>query len=267
MKNLTLITALILCVSIMSAQPSKLEVVFYSDVSAEAGDVSITAKGAFSKAEYNKFKLRLDNKSDGFILFKPEECKLKVNGKDYPVKEKSKIISPVDYVTTMVDTKGDFRVDEYSFHVSGLYKVSTEDKKVEAPDFQLPPAQNEFKAGNFSCTMTELTKQTDKTSVKFNCRYTGDKVGVICTNRAALKYPDGTEVANAKSKTEAVILAKGESEKISLEWKKTFGGKAYDMQKVALTILWRNTFIESDAKKLPSADLEFKLDQEKTYKK
>jgi hypothetical protein len=112
--------------------------------------------------------------------------------------------------------------------------------------------------------MLDLSKETDKTTVKFECRYTGDKVGVIHPGRAAIRLPDGTEVANAKSKSNPVMLMKGESKKISLAWNRMEGGKATDMQKIKLMIVWHNSFIESDMIKVKPVTLDFKIDEAKS---
>lgn len=60
-----------------------------------------------------------------------------------------------------------------------------------------------------------------------------------------------------------MILAKGESEKFTLVWKRMDGGKATDMQKINLMIVWRNVFVESDAVKISPLTIDFKIDESK----
>ena len=199
------------------------------------------------------------------MLYKPEESKLTINGKDITPKEKPLTIPPTETDNRVIDIKGtDLMVTDYKFEVNGVYKVSTTSNSVAADDFQLPPSQNEFKVGNFTCTMTDLKKETDKTAVKFECRYTGDKVGIIHPGRAAVKLPDGTEVANAKSSSTPILVQKGESEKISLSWNRMQGGKATDMQRINLMIVWRNTFMDSEPVKVNPVVLDFKIDETKS---
>jgi len=107
---------------------------------------------------------------------------------------------------------GDFLVP-YTFNLDGVYKISTSEKGIETQDFQLPPSQNEFSTGGFNCMMTSLIKESDKTEVKFECKYIGDKIGVIQPSRAAIKLPDGTEIANEKSKSQPIIVLKGKQKK------------------------------------------------------
>lgn len=265
MKKNTMM-ALAFCMTLTAAQAQKkYEKIAYAETSAETAEATVAAKNGVSVAEYTKFNLKITNKTEDVLLFKPEESKVKLNGKEFVPKEKWMEIAPSDADSKVIDVKGtEFMVPAYSYEINGIYKVSTTNNAIETPDFQLPASQNEFKTGNFTCNMVDLSKETDKTTVKFECRYTGDKVGVIHPGRAAVKLPDGTEVANAKSKSHPIVLMKGESKKITLGWNRMEGGKATDMQKIKLLIVWRNTFVESEAVKVNPVTLDFKIDEAKS---
>jgi hypothetical protein len=255
------------CLALTSGQAQKKysEKVVYNDAVAEGDGMSIKAKDGVSNKEMTKFNLKISNKGDDILLYKPEESTLKANGKEVKPKEKWLEIPPTETDNRVVNFTGnDYMVPGYSFVVDGVYKISTTSKSIQTPDFQLPPSQNEFKTGNFTCNMIDLSKETDKTSVKFECRYTGEKFGVIHAGRAAVKLPDGTEIANAKSKSNPVVLAPGESKKVTLYWNRMDGGKATDMQKIKLMIVWNNTFIEADPVKVKPVTLEFTVDEAKS---
>lgn len=242
----------------------KYEKVAYHDYNTTVGDLVLKGENAVATPEYLKFKIKVDNKGNDIIIYKPEESRIKINGKDIAPQEKWVAVDPIDSDHRTIDIKGkDLRQNEFAFQVDGLYKVSPDKTSVPAEDFQLPASQNGFKAGNFSCNMVDLKKETDETKVKFECVYTGDKIGIIHTNRAAVRLPDGTEIANNKIKTDPEVLQKGDTKKFNLVWKRMEGGKATDMQKIKLMIVWRNTFVESDAVKLPGGTLEFKIDETK----
>lgn len=265
MNKLILLGAtMTLGIGMLSAQ-SKHEKVVYHDSNVQAGDLVLKGEDAVATPEYLKFKIKVDNKSNDIIIYKPEESMVKVNGKDFAPKEKWVSVDPIDSDHRVVDIKGTtMRADEFTFQVEGLYKVNPDNNPIPAEDFQLPASQNGFKAGNFSCNMLDLKKETDETKVKFECVYTGDKVGIIHTERAAVRLPDGTEIANNKVKTDLEVLQKGDSKKFNLVWKRMEGGKATDMQKIKLMIVWRNTFVESDAVKMPGGTLTFKIDETKS---
>jgi len=263
MSKKVILVAASVCLVLNSLQAQKkYEKIMYKDVSSDGEGITITAKDAVSNKEATKLKLKVNNKTDEFIIFKVNESTLKANGKDYKPQEKPLEVAPTESDSRVVNFKGpDFMVTSYSYIIEGLYKVSTVTNSVQTEEFQLPPSQNEFKTGNFTCSMIDLSKETDKTSVKFECRYTGDKIGVIHPGRAAVKLPDGTEVANAKSSASPIVLEQGESKKITLSWNRMEGGKATDMQKIKMSIVWRNTFIEATPVKLKPVTLDFQIDE------
>ena len=85
--------------------------------------------------------------------------------------------------------------------MGGLYRIPENKKGIATPDFRLPPSQNQFSSGNFNCTMSKLSKETDKTAVKFKCVYTGDQIGIIYPSRISVKMPDGNDYATAQTPT------------------------------------------------------------------
>lgn len=264
MKKILLTVALFAVITVVPAQ-KKYEKMVYGDASTETAGATIIAKDVVSTKDIAKFQLKISNKSDRILLYKPEESVFRYSGKEAKPVEKSLIIHPGETDHRVVNFKGnDFQVNEYEFQVEGLYRISDRDNSVEAPEFMLPPSTNDFKAGSFSCDMKSLSKESDKTTVKFECRYTGDKIGVINPGRAAVKLPNGDEIANAKGNSKSELLLPGESRKITLVWNRMEGGKATDMQKIKMQILWRDTFVEAEPEKLPPANLNMKLDESKS---
>lgn len=182
------------------AQSQTFEKLFYKDVIKETSDVTITIDNAVSTAAETKFKLKITNKTNDYLIYKPVESKFVIAGKESKPNEKMLIIKPneSDFVTINLKGAGYNVIKNYSFVVDGLYSVSANGKTISVPDFKLPASQNEFTAGDFNCTMTNITKESDKTEVKFKCAYNGDKIGIIHNTRAGVKMPDGKEYANAK---------------------------------------------------------------------
>jgi hypothetical protein len=264
MKNTLFITSFCLSLVLVQAQ-NKYEKIVYQDLSQETGEMSVQVKDLVSTKEAFKFKLKIQNKGSDILLYKPEESVLKANTKDFKPKEKWMEMPPGDADSKVINFEGtNYLMPGMAFELSGVYKISNTDAAIEAPEFELPASKNEFTAGNFSCNMLQLSKETDKTEVKFECRYTGDKFGVINPGRAAVKLPDGSEIANAKSKKSPIILMKGESEKFTMSWERMEGGKAQDMQKIKMMIVWRNTFVESEAMRLPPVNFDIKIDEGKS---
>lgn len=266
MKN-TILALFAICFAVNAAfgqkeKSKKYSEIHYKDISQESEDVTITTNNGVSNKEITKFKLKLINKTGDVLMYKPEESVLKVNGKEFKPKEKTLLVYPGESDSRVVNLTGTEFLSNYTFLVSGIYKVSLAGTTQEAPEFKLPPSQNDFKAGNFNCTMKNLTKETDKTKAEFECTYVGSKIGVINPAKTAVKMPDGTEIANEKKSSEPILLTKGKSEKISFKWNRMEGGKSTDMQKVTMMILFRNTFTETDPVKCKEETLDFVIDED-----
>lgn len=274
MKTIILTLATIF-LAVTTAQSQNFEKLFYKDLTKETNEVTITVDNAVSTPGETKFKLKVTNKTNDYILYKPMESKFVIDGKESKPKEKMLIIKPngSDFVTINLKGSGYNKIKNYSFTVDGIYTVSTNGKQIDVPNFKLPASQNEFKAGDFNCTMTNVTKESDKTEVKFKCSYNGDKIGVIHNTRAGVKMPDGNEYANEKkpglleSKAKEVLVMKGEEESVTMKWDRMEGGRAMDMQKVAMDIVWHATFTEAPAVKLKSETLDMEFDEATTIAK
>ncbi len=210
-KTFLLIAAFASIVTSVSAQKKDkhYKEIFYKDISNEYSDMTVTTNNGVSNKEMTKFKLKIVNKTNDILLYKPEESSFKLESKDYKPKEKWLYIFPNESDFRVVNGTGSDFLFPYKYVVDGVYKIPTTGKGVVAPDFQLPAAQNEFTAGGFTCVMSSLTKESDLTEVKFECRYNGDKIGVIQASRAAVKLPDGTEIANEKSNKQPIVVQKG----------------------------------------------------------
>lgn len=246
----------------------KYEKLYYKDLAKETNEVKITVDNAVSTAGETKFKLKITNLTGDYIVFKPEESKFIVNGKETAPKEKWLIIKPNESDFRVINLKGAGynAIQNYSFVVGGLYIASTKGKVIDAPNFELPVAKNDFEAGDFKSTVSNVYKESDRTEVKFKCAYNGQKVGFIQPAKASVKMPDGKEYANAKSKADVIMLTKGQDDSFSLKWDKMEGGRAMDMQKVPMTIIWHDAFSESELKSLNAETLDLEIDLARSQK-
>ncbi len=270
MKKLIL-TLSILCgitQTFFSQKQIKYEKLFYNNVEKQTNDVKIIVDNAVSTAGETKFKLKITNLTADFIILKPEECVFVVNGKEQRPKEKWLIIAPNESDFRVINLKGGAfnTIKNYSFKLNGLYKVSQKGTVVSVPNFVLPIAKNDFEASSISCTALNVNKETSKTEAKFKCVYAGDKVAIIQPRKAAAKLPDGKEYANEK-KSDAVLLMKGQDETFTLKWERMEGGRAMDMQKVEMLIIWHETFTESQLQKLDAEELKLEFDEATTVAK
>ncbi|MGQ0829959.1 MAG: hypothetical protein ACT4ON_16350 [Bacteroidota bacterium] len=264
MKKIVFASLTMVCVlSAMAQKEIKYAKIFYKDFKVETSDLTISIDNAVSTDAETKFKLKITNKTSDYIIYKPEESKFVINGKELKPAEKWLVISPNDSDFKIINLKGTEynTIKSYSFVVDGLYKVSARIQGVPAPDFKLPASQNDFKAGNFSCSLGKLSKESDKTDVKFECAYNGEKIGFVFPSRVAVKMPDGKDYANAKSKAKVIMLLKGEKDTFTLQWDRMEGGKSMDMQLVDMFIKWNESFVEASPEKMKSETLELAFDE------
>jgi hypothetical protein len=234
--------------------------VYYKDTKIETNEATIEIVDAVATEKETKFKIKVINKTDDYLVYKPEESAFILDGKEMKPKEKMLFIQPNGSASRVINITGTYTsIRKYAYYVAGLYKASAKGEVVSAPDFKLPPSQNEFAAGSFNCSLVKLKKESDETTVKFKCRYNGNKIGIFNPKKAAVTMPTGSEYANARLKSEALILMKGAEDDFVLEWSRMPGGKAEDMQKVEMLIKWKDAFSETTLQPLGShkADLEF----------
>lgn len=259
MKNFLTFAGLTFVFSIALAQKDAKPVkTFYNNSKIETRDLTIAIEDAVSTEGETKFKLKIINKTKDFIIYKPEESKFIINGKELKPSERALIIEPNESDYKVINLKGAQynTVKSYSFVVDGLYKVSTSNQSITVADFKLPASQNDFQAGNFSCSLKKLKKETGVTDAKFECSYNGDKIGLIFPEKASVKMPDGKEYANAKSKG-AIMLMKGKDVGFLLHWDRMPGkGKATDMQFAEMIIKWNGSFSEASPEKMKSETIE-----------
>lgn len=243
---------------------------YYKNLTKETDDVTIVVDNAVSTDGETKFKLKIVNKTSNFLIYKPEESKFIVNGKELKSKEKVLIIKPNESDFRIINLKGDKfnSVKTYSFVMEGLYSVSPDSKGTETPDFKLPPSSNDFKTGSFSCSLSKLYKESDATDAKFKCAYNGQKIGFIDPSKVAVRMPDGNEYAAKKQgggllggSSGPIMLMKGDEESFNLKWDRMEGGKRMDMQKVEMIILWRDAFSESVPMKMKAETLVMEFDE------
>ena len=271
MKKHILSILLILCISSSAFSQKKEKVIkyqktFYKDQTVENMDVKITIDDAVATPTGIKFKITIINKSGDYIIFKPSECEFSIKGSKVKPIEKWLVIRPGDRDWRIVDIKGNYVVPEnFEFLMAGLYKVTIDAAGNVTPDFKLPPANNEFKTGGFSVVLDGFKKETAKTDAKFKISYNGDKIGIIETNKIATKMPDGKEYANYLN-DKPIIFDKGNKDDFKVAWK-DIPIDSGDMQKVDMTIIWREAFKEVSPLKIPTINLTILFDKETSMAK
>ncbi|MCW3101651.1 MAG: hypothetical protein JWO09_91 [Bacteroidetes bacterium] len=264
MKKISaVVLSALLFISAASAQNYKK--IFYRDQVIENNDVKIAIIDAVATAAGVKFKVRIYNKTNDYIVYKPSESIFKIGGKNFNPEEKWLIIRPNDEDSQVIDLKGPGYMlpENFNFVMEGMYKFSTDVKGVNAADFKLPATKNDFKAGGFDITLIKNKKTTARTDASFKVKYVGDKIGVFEPNKVSMKMADGKEYANFHSNKKPLIFGKGSENDIVVAWKDipTTSG---DMQKEEMMIMWKDAFKEITPDKMLPLTLTVMFDEETT---
>lgn len=217
--------------------------VMYKEATAETDDYKIYIVDAVAYASQSKFKMKVFNKSNDYLLIRPTEIKFMSGDKMLSSTDRTFVVAPNDEASLVIDYKDkNIQVEKYSLDVKGIYKASAGGKISETPNFELPATKQEFTTGNFSCTLKKNDSKTDKTVARFECAYNGDGVGVINPSKTVAIMPNGADNPNSK-KNRAIVIEKGLTEDFTLVFTEVKG--AGDMQKKPIQIKWGETFRES----------------------
>jgi hypothetical protein len=265
-KIFTVFLSILLFINVASAQNYKK--IFYRDQVIENNDVKIMVIDAVAGPSGVKFKVRIFNKTNDYIVYKPSESIFRLGGKTFNPDEEWLIIRPNDEDSQVINLKGPnyMLAENFDFVLEGMYKFSTDVKGVNAPDFKLPAAKNDFKAGGFDVVLVKEKKTTAATDAGFKVKYVGDKIGVFEPNKVNMKMADGKEYANYFSNKKPVIFSKGKEVNIGVAWK-NIPASSGDMQKEEMTILWKDAFKEITPDKMLPLSLTVMFDEEVTRTK
>jgi hypothetical protein len=227
----------------------------------ETPELKIDIVDAQSQAEFSKMKLKITNKTGDYILFKPSEIIIKNEKAEFKMDDRDIIIGPFQSDNKVLTAKGtDMHVKALTLLLKGFYVIPSKGNVQNAPDFMLPPSANDFTAGPFQCKYLKSSKETDKTEVQFQCLYTGSGYGILQPSKIVMKTEKGPqEFATTKNNQKPTLLSNGKKDNFSASF--AIPASVVDMQFANLTIVWKDTFSESQpsAISVPST-FNFELD-------
>lgn len=233
----------------------------YKEASLETDDYTIYIIDAVANIKQAKFKIKIFNKTNDYLLIKPTEFKYVADGKIVLSQDKTYVIPPNEEETEVIDFKGaDMLAEKFTVEFKGIYKASAGGKAYTISNFELPASKNDFTVENFTCTLKKADLKTDKSVIKFECVYTGDGVGIINPMKASALMPNGKENANTK-KNQPMVIEKGRKDDFTLVYPEIAG--AGDMQLKGIQIKWNETLRESKLLPIGTAKLELVKASEK----
>jgi hypothetical protein len=271
MKTITKITISLVfsiftfsCYSQISTSDPKHINVYNDAQKIENDEYIITIEDVVSNVKYAKFKIKITNKTSDYLLYKGDECIYIADAINVKAQEKPVFIEPFSTKSKVIEFKGTegFHLDKFVAEIKGLYRITIGETNYTAPDFQLPPSSKDFTSGPFVCTLLKTEQETQSTWARFSCKYNGQKIGFINPAKCVVKLPDGKEFSSTNLKSKAEMLLPGEDSKFLADFQ--IPAKTADMQFTTMNIVWKESFIESTAKPLPSQKVSFEIDPAKT---
>jgi hypothetical protein len=183
----------------------------YKDATLETDDYKMYIENPLADFKVSKMKVRIFNKTNDYLIFKPSEVLFKVNGQEIACKDKDLIIPPNDEASKTIDIKAEnLQANTYTLDVKTLYKVASNVAPAKVEDLNI--TKNDLKKRNlpvegFNCMIKKIDLETGKTVVITECIYTGEGIGILDPMKAIAIMPKGQENPNA-DKQKPVLLKK-----------------------------------------------------------
>ena len=99
--------------------------VMYKEATAETDDYKIYIVDAVAYASQSKFKMKVFNKSNDYLLIRPTEIKFMSGDKMLSSTDRTFVVAPNDEASLVIDYKDkNIQVEKYSLDVKGIYKAS-----------------------------------------------------------------------------------------------------------------------------------------------
>ncbi len=234
----------------------------YKQTSVTTDDYKIYIEDAINEDGLSKFKIRIFNKTNDYLIFKPEDVIFRIGTQEITSKEKPITILPNEENWKVLNIKGKgFQEEKYTVEVKKFYKIVAGVTAVKVDDTKLPVSTTEFTAGKFKFSIKKADLQTNKSILKCECIYEGDGIGILSPGNCKAIMPKGQENPNA-DKFKSCLMEKGKGEKFLIEFREMKDGG--DMQKNPFKIVWGDMFKESKIESIPGTKINLELDGPKT---
>lgn len=265
-KNILLLTTVLILAITVNAQKEKdpkYEHHFKAPEAITTDAYSVEFSDIQSQAEFCKMAIKVSNKTNDFIIFDKGASVFNFDFGKYSDKKKQIIIKPNDSKKRVLTAVGSekFQVEKFSLNVDGFSLVPIKGKVSEMENFQVPASKNSISTDAFKVNLKKSSLKTQEAFLTFECIYTGNKVALVNPSKLVIKVDDtDKEYANDNKKSEPELLLK-KGEKVKIKAIFHIPGRVADMQFANMTILWKDTFVETEIKKLEGKKVDFEIDR------
>ena len=187
----------------------------YKQTSFSTDDYKIYIEDAINEDGISKFKIRIFNKTNDYLIFKPSDIIFKIGTQEIACKEKQILILPNEEGWKVLSVKGKgFQEEKWTIELKQMHKISASVAAIQTEDVNLPLTKNDFTVGKFKCIIKKADLRTDKSILKCECLYEGDGIGILTPGKCIAKMPKGQENPNA-DRFKACLLEKGKGENLA----------------------------------------------------
>ena len=215
-----------------------------------------------SQAEFCKMAVKIFNKTNDFLIFDMGAPIFNFDFGKFSDKKKKVIIEPNSNKrkTLQVSGTNKFQVQSFNLSFNGISLLSSEGNISKMANFQVPASKNSIQTNAFKLNLKKSSLRTQEAALIFECIYQGDNIGIVNPSKLSVKV-DGTdlEYANDIKNPNPKLLFKGDKLKIKAVFH--IPGRIADMQFANMTILWNDSFRETNAQKLKGHEITFNIDR------
>jgi len=162
----------------------------------------------------------------------------------------------------LIKRRNKFIEKAFVLNIKGLHFLSNK-KEVDYIDkFRIPVIDKTINSKMFDIEFLSLKREPGLTSVYVFCKYIGNDVGVIQSNKTLIKASGKDIIYPNRIKEKPIYLTKGKGVKVKFEF--CIPIKVIDMRYTTMYILWKNTFSQFRLIDLPNEQIFFKYEKSET---
>ena len=260
--NTLLVSLLLLTITTSAQKVNPKHTNYYKNITDVATtEYVLNFSDVVSRTVFCKLALKITNKTNDFLLFERGDSKFEFDFGSFSDQPKEFFIKPNSSKSKVLEANGgeQFHVDKFNLKVDGISIVPLTGDVSKMEDFPIPASKNAVNTDLFKVNLTKSSLKTQEAVLQFECTYLGNKIGLINPSKLVIKVDDsGREYANDNKDDQIEMVRKGEEVKFKAVFH--IPGKVADMQFANMTIIWKDTFVETETKKLEGQQVSFELD-------
>lgn len=264
----TLVTLILLLPLGLSTAFGQYEKIFFKDTTLSTKVYQASFSDIVANKTEVKFKLQLKNLSKEWLVYRAQEGKFLLDGKEYGANEHLLVVGPGEEKSRVIRTtfSDPTKLRAFSFSLKGISFGNLKAVKIEE-SFKLPAVTNELSDPPVLINLLKASKTTGKTDVKFSVKNMGSNVLLGFPSRVTVKMPDGKSYATENKKDSYFIIDTNETEDLSAQWLRMPGGAENDMQLVDMYIEFNEVFQEIQTKPVDAVKVNLQWNEALTKEK